>query len=195
MCSGRGYHVLGDFSFKTIGCEFTPSFVYLFMYPFVDGYLALWHARAPARIVFLVPVFTGGGSSWYMVATRLRAHELNVACQLEPFSVHIALLCKTFRCAIDMQPARLSFNFATLEQDLGRIILCEFSVEAGGTVIYCPRCNLASVVDLQLHHEVTLNQIVSAAWVFCCSVGALNVDARHLLKRMFQYVHLDVVAE
>jgi hypothetical protein len=36
---------------------------------------------------------------------------------------------------------------------------------------------------------------VSAAWVFCCSVGALNVDARHLLKRMFQYVHLDVVAE
>ena len=130
-----------------------------------------------------------------MVATRLRAHELNVACQLEPFSVHIALLCKTFRCAIDMQPARLSFNFATLEQDLGRIILCEFSVEAGGTVIYCPRCNLASVVDLQLHHEVTLNQIVSAAWVFCCSVGALNVDALHLLQRIFQDVHLCISAE
>jgi hypothetical protein len=53
----------------------------------------------------------------------------------------------------------------------------------------------ASVVDLQLHHEVTLNQIVSAAWVFCRSVGALNVDARHLLKRIFQYVHLGVVAE
>jgi|GEM_PF-1291953 hypothetical protein len=56
MYSGRGYHVLGDFSFKTMACEFTPNFVYLFMYPFVDGYLALWHARAPARTVSLACV-------------------------------------------------------------------------------------------------------------------------------------------
>ena len=91
-----------------------------------------------------------------MVATRLRAHELNVACQLEPFSVHIALLRKTFRLTVNMQRASLSCNFAALEHDFVRIILCEVSVEAGGTVIYCPRCNLASVVDLQLHDEVIL---------------------------------------
>ena len=91
-----------------------------------------------------------------MVATRLRAHELNVACQLEPFPVHIALLRKTLRLTIDMQRASLSFNFAALEHDFGRIILCEVSVEAGGTVIYCLRCNLASFVDLQLHDEVIL---------------------------------------
>jgi len=107
--------VLGVFSFKTKCCGFIPNFVYLFMYPFVDGYLALCHARAPARIVFLVRVSAGRGRSWCMIATRLRAHELNVACQLEPFSVHIALLRKAFRLTIDMQPASLPFNFAALK--------------------------------------------------------------------------------
>jgi len=124
------------------------------MYPLVDGNRYLWHARAHARIVFLVRVSAGGGRSWFMVATGLRAHELNVACQLQPFSVHIALLRESFRLTIDIQLASLSFNFATLKQDFGRIILCEVSLEAGGPVIYCPRCNVASVVDLQLHDEV-----------------------------------------
>ena len=59
--SGRGYHVLGDFSFNRIGCEFTPNFVYLFMYPFVDGYVALWHARAHARVVILLCVSAVAG--------------------------------------------------------------------------------------------------------------------------------------
>jgi len=40
---------LGDFSFKTIGCKVSSLFVYLFVYPFIDGNLTLWHARAPAR--------------------------------------------------------------------------------------------------------------------------------------------------
>ena len=62
MCSGRGYHVLGDFSFKTIIYEFPPKHVYLFMYPFIDGNLALWHARAPARIVSLVCVSAVDGA-------------------------------------------------------------------------------------------------------------------------------------
>jgi len=56
MYSGRGYHVLGDLSFKTMACEFTPNFVYLFMYPFVYGYLAFWPARAPAPTVSLACV-------------------------------------------------------------------------------------------------------------------------------------------
>jgi hypothetical protein len=55
-----------------------------------------------------------------------------------------------------VQRASLSFNFATREQDLGRIILCEVSVEACGSVIDCPRCNLAGLVDLELHDEIIL---------------------------------------
>jgi hypothetical protein len=38
--------VLGDFSFKIMVYEILPNFVYLFMYPFVDGNLCLCHARA-----------------------------------------------------------------------------------------------------------------------------------------------------
>ena len=169
--------------------------MYLFVYPFIDGNLALWHARARARIVFLVHVSAVAGVSRCIAATRLRSNELNIACQLEPFPVHIALLRKTLRLTIDMQRASLSFNFAAVEKDFVRIILCEASVEACGSVIYCPRCNRAVLVYLQFHHEVTLNQIVSAAWVFCCSISAPDDDALHLLQRIFHYLHLGIVTE
>jgi len=77
MYSGRGYHVLGDFSFKTMACEFTPNFVYLFMYPFVDGYLALWHARAPARIVSLACVLAAGTTCWVIFPLKQSIHGLS----------------------------------------------------------------------------------------------------------------------
>ena len=52
--SGRGYHVLGDFSFKTVSYGVASNFVYLFMYPFVDGNLAFCYARARPRIIGLM---------------------------------------------------------------------------------------------------------------------------------------------
>jgi len=59
---------LGDFSFKIIGYEFSPNFVYLFMYPFVDGDPSLCHARARLRICFLVCVVaTITRSTWQAV--------------------------------------------------------------------------------------------------------------------------------
>jgi hypothetical protein len=47
----------------------------------------------------------------------------------------------------------------------------------------------------QLSHEFTLNQTVSATWVFCCSISTLDGDALHLLNLIFHYVHLGVVTE
>ena len=96
--------------------------MYLFVYPFIDGNLALWHARAPARIVFLVFAFAVAGVSRCTAATRLRSNELNIASQLEPFTVHIALLRKTFRLTIDVQRVSLPFNLANLEQELGHLL-------------------------------------------------------------------------
>ena len=73
------------------------------MYPFIDGKLALWHARARARIVFLVRVSAVAVVNRCTAATRLRSNKLNVASKLKPLPIHIALLRKAFRLTIDMQ--------------------------------------------------------------------------------------------
>ena len=70
MCSGRGYHVLGDFSFKTIDYEFASNFVYLFMYPFVDDDLSICHARARLRVCFLVCVVAAITRSTWQAVSR-----------------------------------------------------------------------------------------------------------------------------
>ena len=116
---------------------------------------SLYGTPARALKVFLVLVSAVAGVSRCTAATRLRSNELNIASQLEPFPVHIALLRNAFRLTIDVQRANFSFNFAALKQDFCRIIPCKVSIEACGSVIHCPRCNFA-VVYLNIQHELTL---------------------------------------
>ena len=69
MCSGRGYHVLGDFSFKLIVYEIAPSFVYLFMYLLLTV-TSVYATPARACIHFLMRAVIAFIPSTWTVASR-----------------------------------------------------------------------------------------------------------------------------